>query len=378
MCSVEAAERARRRRGTAGCSRTSGTDCHEHPYVSQPLARSPSTPADRARRPAGAGAGRRRHRRHRRSSTCTRASRRPCSSARSRLGLDTRPPAHPHRRPAVRRRAVEQLRDARHRHGGATTCARGPASTGWCGPTAATPPSTRSACTRTEPPAGRVPPRLPAGRDRRAAPPRAGRRRRRRRAGDDRGLHRDARPRRRRPSRPSPPACSPTAAGRGARRTTPTSWRRCATASGSATPVTLDADGDAAVLLSGCRDATGPIILDCDPGHDDAIAIVVAARHAELLGITTVAGNAPLERTTYNALRHARAARHRRAGAQRRRAAARRPSPARPRASTATAGSTAPTCRRRRRPLDGTDAVGVHHRHLPPRARACGSCRSGR
>ena len=44
-----------------------------------------------------------------------------------------------------------------------------------------------------------------------------------------------------------------------------------------------------------------PIILDCDPGHDDAVAIVVAARHAELLGITTVGGNAPLDRTTYNA-----------------------------------------------------------------------------
>jgi inosine-uridine nucleoside N-ribohydrolase len=43
------------------------------------------------------------------------------------------------------------------------------------------------------------------------------------------------------------------------------------------------------------------IILDCDPGHDDAVAIIVAARHAELLGITTVAGNAPLERTTHNA-----------------------------------------------------------------------------
>src|SRR5215218_3209734 len=44
------------------------------------------------------------------------------------------------------------------------------------------------------------------------------------------------------------------------------------------------------------------MILDCDPGHDDAVAIVVAARHADLLGITTVAGNAPLERTTHNAL----------------------------------------------------------------------------
>ena len=45
-----------------------------------------------------------------------------------------------------------------------------------------------------------------------------------------------------------------------------------------------------------------PMILDCDPGHDDAIAIVVAAAHADLLGITTVAGNAPLELTTRNAL----------------------------------------------------------------------------
>lgn len=43
------------------------------------------------------------------------------------------------------------------------------------------------------------------------------------------------------------------------------------------------------------------IILDCDPGHDDVIAIVVAAHHTDLAGITTVAGNAPLDRTTYNA-----------------------------------------------------------------------------
>jgi inosine-uridine nucleoside N-ribohydrolase len=45
-----------------------------------------------------------------------------------------------------------------------------------------------------------------------------------------------------------------------------------------------------------------PIILDCDPGHDDAIAMIVAARHTDLLGITTVAGNAPLESTTHNAI----------------------------------------------------------------------------
>ena len=43
------------------------------------------------------------------------------------------------------------------------------------------------------------------------------------------------------------------------------------------------------------------MILDCDPGHDDVIAIVVAAHAADLVGITTVAGNAPLDRTTYNA-----------------------------------------------------------------------------
>ena len=44
------------------------------------------------------------------------------------------------------------------------------------------------------------------------------------------------------------------------------------------------------------------LVLDCDPGHDDAVAIVVAARYADVAGITTVAGNAPLDRTTHNAL----------------------------------------------------------------------------
>jgi inosine-uridine nucleoside N-ribohydrolase len=44
------------------------------------------------------------------------------------------------------------------------------------------------------------------------------------------------------------------------------------------------------------------ILLDCDPGHDDAIAILLAAKHSELLGVTTVSGNAPLASTTRNAL----------------------------------------------------------------------------
>lgn len=45
------------------------------------------------------------------------------------------------------------------------------------------------------------------------------------------------------------------------------------------------------------------VIIDCDPGSDDAMAIVLAAAHAEVLGITTVAGNVGLEHTTRNALR---------------------------------------------------------------------------
>ena len=45
-----------------------------------------------------------------------------------------------------------------------------------------------------------------------------------------------------------------------------------------------------------------PLLLDCDPGHDDVMAIVTAAHHADLVGITTVAGNAALSHTTRNAL----------------------------------------------------------------------------
>lgn len=47
------------------------------------------------------------------------------------------------------------------------------------------------------------------------------------------------------------------------------------------------------------------IILDCDPGHDDAVAIMLAANHPalELLAVTVVAGNQTLENTQRNARR---------------------------------------------------------------------------
>jgi inosine-uridine nucleoside N-ribohydrolase len=48
-----------------------------------------------------------------------------------------------------------------------------------------------------------------------------------------------------------------------------------------------------------------PILLDCDPGHDDAIALLLALASPELevRGVTTVAGNQTLAKTTANALR---------------------------------------------------------------------------
>ena len=48
-----------------------------------------------------------------------------------------------------------------------------------------------------------------------------------------------------------------------------------------------------------------PVILDCDPGHDDAIAMLLAlaSPELELLGVTTTYGNQTLDKTTANALR---------------------------------------------------------------------------
>jgi inosine-uridine nucleoside N-ribohydrolase len=48
-----------------------------------------------------------------------------------------------------------------------------------------------------------------------------------------------------------------------------------------------------------------PVLLDCDPGHDDAIALLLAlgSDELDLRGVTTVAGNQTLEKTTANAIR---------------------------------------------------------------------------
>ena len=49
-----------------------------------------------------------------------------------------------------------------------------------------------------------------------------------------------------------------------------------------------------------------PIVLDCDPGHDDAVAMLLAAASPaiDLRAITTVAGNGTLDKVTLNARRN--------------------------------------------------------------------------
>jgi inosine-uridine nucleoside N-ribohydrolase len=48
-----------------------------------------------------------------------------------------------------------------------------------------------------------------------------------------------------------------------------------------------------------------PVLIDCDPGQDDAIALLLALASPEVdvLGVTTVAGNQTVEKTTQNALK---------------------------------------------------------------------------
>jgi hypothetical protein len=52
------------------------------------------------------------------------------------------------------------------------------------------------------------------------------------------------------------------------------------------------------------RTTTIPVWLDCDPGHDDAMAIVLAGHspRLRLVGVSTVASNQSVDKTTRNAL----------------------------------------------------------------------------
>jgi len=48
-----------------------------------------------------------------------------------------------------------------------------------------------------------------------------------------------------------------------------------------------------------------PVIIDCDPGHDDAIALIMAccAEKLDIRGVTTVCGNQTVDKTTLNTLK---------------------------------------------------------------------------
>lgn len=48
-----------------------------------------------------------------------------------------------------------------------------------------------------------------------------------------------------------------------------------------------------------------PVIMDCDPGHDDAIALILAhgSDRIDIRAVTTTAGNQTIEKTTLNALK---------------------------------------------------------------------------
>ena len=167
MCSVERRRGARHRPRTGGCSSTPAPTATSTTFVSQPrdLRRHAG---DRARRAA------------RRSSSpacgiddIDVVDLYSCFPSAVQIGAAVararpRPPAHPHRRPVLRRRSVEQLRDARHRHGGERPARAAGRARAGVGQRRLRHQARVRRLLAPTPPASRVPPRAPAGRDRRA------------------------------------------------------------------------------------------------------------------------------------------------------------------------------------------------------------------
>ncbi len=74
--------------------------------------------------------------------------------------------------------------------------------------------------------------------------------------------------------------------------------RRCAAEGGPGRSISTRTEGGARIMTA------QKVILDCDPGHDDAMAMLLAAGdpRIDLLAITTCAGNQTLAKVTRNAL----------------------------------------------------------------------------
>ena len=75
-------------------------------------------------------------------------------------------------------------------------------------------------------------------------------------------------------------------------------------------PLVVEADPPSGSLVDRLKHMASKIILDCDPGHDDAIALMLAhgSPQIELLAVTTVMGNQTIDKVTRNALSVARVA----------------------------------------------------------------------